>query len=129
MLARMRYLGIDYGSKRIGLALSDESGMMAFPHGVIPNDARTLATLEALIAQEQVSAVVIGHSLDKSGAPNAIHAAVEALMLDLTLACGVPIHLEPEYFSTQEALRPAGRHAKIDAAAATIILNSYLQRQ
>jgi putative Holliday junction resolvase len=125
----MRYLGIDYGSKRIGLALSDPSGTMAFPHAVIGNNAKTLATLEALIANEGVKAIVIGHSLDKSGQPNAIHAAVEELMTDLTLACGLPIHLEPEYFSTQEALRPAGRHATIDASAAAIILNSYLQRQ
>lgn len=125
----MRHLGIDFGSKRVGLALSDESGTMAFPHQVIPNDARLVSTLEAIISKERVGQVVIGHSLDKSGQPNKIHQAVEELVTDLTLACGVPIALHPEQYSTQEALRPTGRHANIDAAAATIILNSYLTQQ
>lgn len=125
----MRYLGVDYGSKRIGLALSDESGSMAFPHSVLPNDKETVKKIVALVTAERVGEVVIGHSLDKAGQPNKIHAAVEGLITDLTLACGIPIQLEPEHFSTQEALRPAGRHAAIDAAAATIILNSYLQKR
>ncbi len=122
----MRHLGIDFGTKRVGLALSDESGVMAFPYAVIPNDAKLVQALEAIIAKEGVQAVVIGHSLDKSGRPNAIHQAVEALITDLTLACGVPITLHPEQFTTQEAIRASGRHKEIDAAAATIILNSYL---
>lgn len=122
----MRHLGIDFGTKRVGLALSDESGTMAFPYRVLTNDKQLCKTLEEIIASEKVERVVIGHSLNKTGKPNPLHQAVEALMLDLTLACGVPIELHPEQYSTQEALRPQGRHADIDAAAATIILNSYL---
>lgn len=124
----MRTMGIDYGTKRVGVALTDESGMMGFPHGVIVNDAKLLTTLVALIDQKQVAQIVFGQSLDKAGKPNAIMAAIEALMLDLTLAVGVPIHLEPEHYSTQAAVRLQGRNDATDAAAATLLLNSFLDR-
>ncbi len=119
-------MGIDYGSKRVGVALSDAAGHMAFPHSVISNDSHLLAKLEAIIAKEQVAEIVIGHSIDRMGKPNDIHGAVETLMMDLTLAVGLPIHLVPELYTTQAAARLQGKHEKIDAAAAALILDSYL---
>jgi putative holliday junction resolvase len=124
----MRLLGIDFGSKKLGLALTDPSGSMAFPHSVIPNDEKLLSTIEALVQKEEVGEIVIGHSLNKEGNPNKVHEAVEAFMLDLTLSIGIPVHLEPEQYSTQEAIRIQGRNAQTDAAAATIILNSFITR-
>lgn len=125
----MRYLGIDYGSKKIGLALSDESGTMAFPHSVVPNDAGFQNTLETLITTEQVGAVVIGHSHNRDGSDNAIQEAINALITDLTLTFGIPVHLESEVYTTKEAERLQGKHDQIDASAAAIILNSYLMKQ
>lgn len=125
----MRLMGIDYGSKRVGVALSDESGVMAFPHIVLDNDAQLLQKLIDLIKDRAVATVVIGHSLDRQGKPNAVHAAVEELIGDLTLQVGIPIHLEPEQYSTQEALREQGRTQQTDASAAAIILNSYITRK
>ena len=125
----MRILGIDYGTKRVGLALTDDKGMMAFPHSVVLNDDKLLSSIEKIIAKEKVGKIVIGHSLDRKGGENAVHAQVEALMLDLTLAVGLPIELEPEQYTTQEAIRLQGRNDKTDAAAATIILNTYLSRK
>lgn len=125
----MKYLGIDYGTKRVGLALSDDSGTLAFPHEVIQNDGTLLATLERCIAEHRVEAIVIGHSKHPSGGDNAIHAAVTELVTDLTLATGLPVHLDPEQYTTQEAIRFQGRTDKTDAAAAAIILNSYLTKQ
>jgi putative Holliday junction resolvase len=124
----MRYLGIDYGIKRVGLALSDETGKMAFPHDVVPNDHSLLTALETCIAAHNVAAIVIGHSKNRDGKDNKIHAGVTELMTDLTLATGLPVHLEPEHYTTQEAIRFQGRTAQTDAAAAAIILNSFLQR-
>ena len=124
--SQMRFLGIDYGTKRVGTALSDESGRMAFPHAVLPNDQELLTKLTDLITKEQVGEIVIGHSLDGKGQENAIHEAVKALITDLTLATGLPVRLEPEQYTTQEAIRFQGRNDKTDAAAATVILNSYL---
>jgi putative holliday junction resolvase len=124
----MRLLGIDYGTKKIGLALTDETGTMAFPHAVIPNDTAMQKYIEVLVTKEHVSEIVVGHSLDKAGMPNKVHEGAEALMLDLTLSLGIPIHLEPEQYSTQEAMRIQGKSGMTDAAAAAIILNSYLAR-
>ena len=129
MLLLMRYLGIDYGTKRVGLALSDEAGMMAFPLKVLPNDNELTANIVAVIDEKRVDEVVIGHSKDRTGEDNPVHAKAEELMTDLTLALGLPVHLEPEQYSTQEAIREQGRNEMTDAAAATIILNSFLTRE
>lgn len=122
-------MGIDFGSKKVGLAFSDESGSMAFPHGVIPNDAKLFLTIANLIKEKQVGEVVIGHSLDKEGKANKIHTAVEAFILDLTLEFGIPVHLQPEHYSTQEAIRIQGKNAQTDAAAAAIILDSFITKR
>ncbi len=122
----MRILGIDYGSKRVGVALTNEDGTMAFPHEVIPNDAKLLARLEQIIAKQKVDEIVLGHSLNRDGTPNKIHAAVEELMMDLTLSVGLPIHLMPEQYTTQAALRTQGRNDMTDASAAALILDAFL---
>lgn len=124
----MRLMGIDYGSKRIGISLSDESGSMAFPHGVIPNDGKAHKAIVTIIEEKRVGTIIIGHSLDKEGQANKIHKAVEELITDLTLETGLPIHLEPEQFSTQQAIRIQGRTSQTDAAAAALILDSFIQR-
>ncbi|OGG85601.1 hypothetical protein A2392_02410 [Candidatus Kaiserbacteria bacterium RIFOXYB1_FULL_46_14] len=122
-------MGIDYGTKRVGVALSDESGRMAFPHIVLDNDGKLLEQLEKIIKERAVGEIVIGHSLDRSGRPNAVHGEVEELIGDLTLRVGLPIHLEAEQYSTQEALRDQGRTAQTDASAAAIILNSFITKK
>jgi putative Holliday junction resolvase len=125
----MRLLGIDYGSKKTGLALTDESGKMAFPHSVIPTDAKLLATIEKLIMKERVGEIVLGYSLNRDGKPNAVHAAAEELMLDLTLSVGLPVHLQPEQYTTQAAIQIQGRTTQTDASAAALILDAYLTKK
>ncbi len=125
----MQKLGIDFGSKKIGLALSDESGSMAFPHSVIPNNSEHVKKIEALISERNVQEIVIGHSKNLDGTDNKIQGAIESLMMDLTLATGLPIHLEPEQFTSQEAIRITGKNDQIDASAAALILNSYITKQ
>ena len=121
-------MGIDYGSKRVGIAFTNEDGTMAFPHDTLPNDGELLKKLEALIEEKAVGEIVIGHSLNLDGEENAVMEQVKELMTDLTLAVGVPVHLEPEQFTTQEAKRIQGKNAKTDASAAAIILNSFITR-
>ena len=124
----MRRIGIDFGTKRVGISLSDENGTMAFPHGVFSNDGDLFKKVVALIEEKKVKEVVMGHSLDREGNPNKVHKAVESFITDLTLETGIPIHLEPEQYTTQEAMRIQGKNTMTDAAAATIILNNYLSR-
>lgn len=124
----MRILGIDYGTKRVGLALTDDKGMMAFPLTVVPNDTAILKAIETIVTKEKVEKIVLGHSLNREGNPNKIHELVEEFIQDLTLHIGLPVELEPEQYTTQEAIRFQGRNKKTDASAATIILNSYIMR-
>lgn len=125
----MKRLGIDYGSKKIGIAVTDDAGLMAFPVEVVANDGSFLSYLERIIKERNVTEVVIGHSLDAAGKENLIHKAVEELITDITLQIGIPVHLEPEQYTTQEAIREQGRNSQTDAAAAAIILNSFINKQ
>lgn len=124
----MRLLGIDFGSKRVGLALSEETGTMAFPHSVVVNDDTLLPEVVRIIEEEKVQKVIIGHSLDREGKPNPIHEGVSDFIAALTLETSVPIELEPEQYTTQEAIRTQGRNELTDASAAAIILNGYIAR-
>lgn len=121
-------MGIDYGHKKVGIALSDEGGLMAFPHGVFPNDTTLLKTICNLAEEKKVTEIVIGHSLNKDGEANKIHSKTEEFITDLTLHLGIPVHLEPEHYTTQQAIRFQGRTENTDAAAAAIILDSYIMR-
>ncbi len=125
----MRKLGIDYGTKKVGLAMTDESGSMAFPHSVIPTTSDLLKKLISIIEKEKIGEIIIGHSLDRNGKPNAVHNAVEGLILDLTLETGLPIHLQPEQYTTQAAIQLQGKTAMTDAAAAALILDSFITKQ
>ena len=125
----MRHLGIDYGSKRVGIAVSDSAGSMAFPKTVLANDEQLLTEIGELIDSYEVEVLVIGHSLDTTSSPNKIQPEIDELVTDMTLQFGLPIHLEPEQFTTQQALRIQGRTSQTDASAAALILDSFLQKQ
>lgn len=122
-------MGIDYGTKRVGIALSNEDGTMGFPHSVLSNDTDLMRNLVTLAEKEKVEAIVIGSSRSLDGTPNKVQEHIEACIQDLTLHLGVPVHTESEVYSTQEALRAQGRNEMTDASAATIILNSFLTKQ
>ena len=127
----MRYLGIDYGTKRVGTALSDEAGMMGFPHKVLPNDEALSKTLLALIATEGVGTVVIGDSKNLSQEKNSVAKEAEAFGQKLAEESGVPVLFHSELYTTQEARRGfTGEWEKkkdtTDASAAALILTSYL---
>jgi len=125
----MRLLGIDYGTKKVGLALTDESGSMAFPYAVISNDKSFLETIISLISEKSVTEIVIGQSLKLDGTPNVVQTDIESFITDLTLQLPIPIHLEPEQMTTQQAATTTGRNDQTDASAAALILESYLAKQ
>lgn len=128
MLFSMKRMGIDYGSVKIGIALTDDGGAMAFPYEVVPNDKNFMSYVEELVSERGVKEIVIGHSLNNQGEPNKIHTAVEEFIADVTLSLGIPVHLEPEQYSTQQATHIQGRSAKTDAAAASLILDSFITK-
>ncbi len=130
----MKYIGIDYGTKKIGIALSDENGTMGFPHSIVPTTSRTVAELTELIKAEDVGEVVIGESKDFSGNDNAVAEEARTFVDLLSATAGVPVHFEPETLTTQEARRlPDGERMKgspdVDASAAALILTNFFTRQ
>lgn len=129
MLFLMKRMGIDFGSKKIGVALTDDSGVMAFPHEVVPNDGQFLSYVKELATERGIGEIVIGHSLDNQGQPNKIHEAVEEFITDVTLHIGIPVHLEPEQYSTKQAAQIQGQTAETDASAAALILDSFITKQ
>ncbi len=133
----MRYLGIDYGSKKIGLALSDEAGTMGFPHAIILNTPRLIDELRMLIAKEHIGAVVVGESRNLIGGENPVAKDARALGDLLTLHTKVPVFFESEVFTSAQARRAPAKERKtrapkarvdVDASAAALILTSYLSR-
>lgn len=133
----MRYLGVDYGSKRVGLALSDESGAMGFPHSIVVNTPRLVDEICALIAKENVGAVVIGDSRNLEGGENPIAKDARAFGEQLTERAGIAVAYESEIFTSAEARRAPEkeiksrapkRHTDVDSSAAALILTSYLSR-
>ncbi|MCR4333465.1 MAG: Holliday junction resolvase RuvX [Patescibacteria group bacterium] len=131
----MKYLGVDYGQKRIGLSLSDEMGSMGFPHSIVLNTPRLVGEICTLIAKENVGAVVIGESRSLAGEDNPIMKDARALGAQVTERSGVPVVYESEVFTSAEARRPPTKeeksrapkkHPAVDASAAALILTSYL---
>lgn len=125
----MRYLGIDYGAKRVGVALSDEEGRVAFPQSVYANDKRLVAALAALCRERGISEIVVGDSLDFSGTPNKIAEKITLFKKEIAETTELPVRSEPEFWSSMQAERWQGKTDKLDASAAAIILQSFLDRK
>lgn len=124
----MRHLGLDYGAKRVGLALSDEGGRVAFPYAVWPTDQRLLSKITVLCREENVSRLILGDTLDYRGGANTITPAVRKFKTKLEKETGLPVVWLSEIFTSREAKR-GGPVVETDARAAALILQSYLDRE
>ncbi len=123
-----RVLGVDFGTKRIGVAICDENRGMALPLSVIPNDKMTIANISKTIKEKNVVLVVIGESKDFKMEDNPIMEAVRVFESQLRVESGVEIDYEPEFLTSHQAHHVQGKTKMLDASAATIILQSYLDR-
>lgn len=126
-------MGIDFGTKKVGIALSDEAGQMGFPHGILPNDGRLIDEILALIERKGVGAVVMGESRDYAGNENKVAKDAKEFAELLERRSGIRAALEPEMLTTQEARRDfegvrVPGSPDVDASAAALILTSYLSR-
>ncbi len=131
--AMAKYLGIDYGTKHIGIAISDDTGSIAFPKIIFENDQTLLPRIIDLVRDENISVVVIGESRNKDGIENSVMNQARSFIADLERSLSVVVYFEPEYYSSIEARRDvdgsfSGEHSLVDAKAAAIILNRYLER-
>lgn len=123
----MRYLGIDFGEKRIGIALSDEDGKIAFPQVVLANNSDLLRNIIDLCMRNSVDTIVMGESRDYHGKINEIMWKVEGFRKQLEMM-GKKVVYEPEFMTSKQASQIVGENDMIDASAAAIILQSYLDK-
>jgi putative Holliday junction resolvase len=122
----MRYLGIDYGTKKIGLAISDEGGEFAFPYRVVPFNKHFFHILEKVCNDESVQEIVIGHSLNASGGENEIVKQANLFAEKVKNTLSFPVHRQNELFSSVEAHRYQTKKGDRDDSAAAIILQRFL---
>lgn len=126
----MKYLGIDYGSKKIGLAVSDEGGSFAFPFLIFANTSKDISVDKILkiIKEKNIERVVIGESLNFKGEENKILKEAKSFIEKLKEKIDIEIYFEKEWLSTIEARRFQDRHDADDSAAA-IILQRFLDKE
>jgi putative holliday junction resolvase len=134
---RPRYLGLDVGNRRIGVAVSDELGLTAQPVLTLErrrNQREDLRSLARLARRFEVVGIVVGNPLHISGEVSPQALKTQELAAELGTLSGLPIHLWDERLTSHEAhqiLYQAGHarqdHRKvIDQVAATLILQSFL---
>jgi len=139
----MKYLGIDYGARHIGLATSDASGVVAMPESVIPNDAQTFSCIQKIITEQGIEEIVIGHSVNLDGSDNTIQSEIESFTRALECKTELRVSSISELFSSRQAKwgvehtirfnprnidkrRLHKKQKRIDDKAAAILLQSYL---
>ncbi|NOY35937.1 MAG: Holliday junction resolvase RuvX [bacterium] len=147
----MRLLGIDYGTKKIGIALSDERGEFALPHSVIENcpskkcAEAAAARIGEICGKEGVGKIILGESVDYKGRPNPVMEKIRVFKALLEKEIGLPVVYQSEVLTTKESLRrapdrigPRGKVSrkradreikKSDASAAALILRSFIEKQ
>lgn len=142
----MRFMGIDYGTKRIGVAISDENGVLAFPKEIVANDLHTFDKFRDIIEKEGVKEIVVGESVDFSGKLNVLSGRIEVFILELEEKFELPVRKQKEFLTSVEArkskdtkssLSPSHAHSRVkqiksgrvDAGAAALILQRYLDRR
>ncbi len=137
----MKYLGIDYGAKRVGLAMSDDGGKIAFPYRVIGNNLELIDTIHNICGEENISAIILGESLDSSGNKNKVMGSIEELKKNLEMELDLPVDFEKEFMTSVHSGEQKfknifiarkikkEKNEKDDSKAAALILQRYLDRK
>jgi putative Holliday junction resolvase len=138
--ALARYLAVDYGRKRIGLAISDPLGMIASPAGFIVRREGKRPPITKIIARAQeleAQGFIFGLPLDGEGHETPWTAEVRAVGVEIAKRTALPVRFYDERFTTAAALRTVkelgestrGRKGDVDALAAAILLQQALNVQ
>jgi putative Holliday junction resolvase len=134
-----RIIALDYGNRRIGVAISDPSQMIALPLETLEhkNLISTVQRLAGLIQDYHVDKIVLGYPLSLRGGKTAYTRKVEHFGKKIEVNLGLPVIFWDERFSSVQAQRamvamnekPSRNKAKIDQLAAVLILQNYLESQ
>lgn len=132
----MKLLGVDFGLKRVGLAVTDPDGTMAFPLATLERSGRDalFAELLSVIAREGVEAVVVGYPAPPDGVASLTARQAANFARSLARRTPLPVSIMDETLSSQAAqddlaeagVKPGRRGKILDQQAAVRILESYL---
>ena len=136
----MRILGIDYGTRRLGLAISDEDEIMALPLPMLRRSRslnRDLMALRSVIRERKVASIVVGLPLNMDGSRGEMAEQAEAFAEELRKSVRIPVDCYDERRTTQDAERALlkadlsrkRRKDLRDSVAATIILQAFLDER
>ena len=124
----MKILGVDFGSKRVGIAIADTEAGMAFPKAVLEKNSTFFEEFKNVCEAEKVSFVVLGESKDFNMNDNKIMEAIHAFKKQVEDELHLSVIMHPEFMTSAQAVHEQGVNNMIDASAATIILQSYLDK-
>jgi putative Holliday junction resolvase len=133
------YLGVDYGTKRIGLAWADELGI-ALPIGAFPgvDDSAYLEKLREVVNQKKINEIIVGYPIHMDGTVGVRAKEVDIFIKVLEKAFKIPIHRVDERLTSLAAEEAMGKQSvkkkkqnlgKIDASAAGIILRDFIENR
>lgn len=124
----MKFLSVDFGEKRIGLATSDASGSIATPRRTVrrASDEQAAAEIARFAREEEVDRLVVGLPHHADGNENELAPRVRAFSRKLERATGLPLDFINEHLTSEEGRRRGGSRAGPDAAAAAVILEDFL---
>ncbi|MDD4804167.1 MAG: RuvX/YqgF family protein [Candidatus Pacebacteria bacterium] len=103
----MKYLGIDYGEKRVGIAISDDEAKVAFPKVVLENNQDLLQKISDLCLEDKVESIVIGESKNYKGENNKISPKIIVFKKELANIIKLPMFLEPEFMTSMNIMGSA----------------------
>ncbi len=124
----MKYLGIDYGEKRVGIAISDDEGKIAFPRQTLAaKDA--IKEMKSLVKEESVGKIIIGLPLSLGNKETEQTRIVRKFAGKLHTSLAIPVEFENEVFTTRMAKTSGVKKENADAVAAAIILQTFLDKK
>lgn len=126
-----KVLALDYGEKRVGVAISDEHREYVFARQPLANRGKKalFAMIAEIVQHERVDLIVVGLPLTLRGERGKQATAIQEVMCELEEALHVPVDFEDERFTTSFASRFPSSRARQDSIAASAILESYLARK
>ena len=134
----MRILGIDYGEKRIGVAITDPLNMFAYPLTTLNNDTSLWNQLQKIFSEYKIEKAIVGYPLKESGAPSKISEMVLKFKESLINKFSVEVNLVDERYSSliaqQRILQSVSSKKKrqdkslLDKNAAAVLLEDYLSK-
>ena len=134
-----KLLGIDYGERRIGLAISSEDHKYVFKNSTIDTNETTdyIESISRICQEENIQAIVVGMPLDQHGQPSKTGEDVNKFIIQLKGKIAIPISTEDERFTSKRAgqlMREAGKKEKYskgntDQEAAKLILQSHIEKR